>query len=141
MIAVAFDDSPESRAALKLAAMVGLRCEATLRVIAADHRSAGWAASAAAGAATPGSQGFDLQGRLHSAVSDLPRELRALPVFERKRPADALVDQVEAGVDLLVMGSRGYGPLRSVLLGSVSAEVIGRAGCPVLVAPRGSSSA
>lgn len=40
-------------------------------------------------------------------------------------------------VDLLVIGSRGYGPLRRVLLGSVSAHVVGRSSCPVVVAPRG----
>jgi len=38
--------------------------------------------------------------------------------------------------DLLLLGSRGYGPLRRVLLGSVAAEVMTRASCPVLVQPR-----
>lgn len=40
-------------------------------------------------------------------------------------------------LDLLVMGSRGYGPTRRVLLGSVSAHVVHQASCPVLVLPRG----
>jgi nucleotide-binding universal stress UspA family protein len=39
-------------------------------------------------------------------------------------------------LDLLVMGSRGYGPVRSVLLGSTSRRVIGKAACPILVVPR-----
>jgi nucleotide-binding universal stress UspA family protein len=38
---------------------------------------------------------------------------------------------------LLVMGSRGYGPVRSVLVGSVSWRVIAHASCPVIVVPRG----
>jgi nucleotide-binding universal stress UspA family protein len=38
---------------------------------------------------------------------------------------------------LLVMGSRGYGPAKRVLLGSVSAGVVHHAACPVLVLPRG----
>jgi nucleotide-binding universal stress UspA family protein len=44
----------------------------------------------------------------------------------------------EAGeeLDLLVMGSRGYGPVRRVLLGSVSAPVIEQARCPVLIVSR-----
>jgi hypothetical protein len=36
-----------------------------------------------------------------------------------------------------VLGSRGYGPLQRVLLGSVSRAVVNNAHCPVLVAPRG----
>jgi hypothetical protein len=35
------------------------------------------------------------------------------------------------------MGSRGYGPVRAVLLGSVSRRVADEARCPVLVLPRG----
>ncbi|WP_372518091.1 universal stress protein, partial [Solirubrobacter ginsenosidimutans] len=33
-------------------------------------------------------------------------------------------------------GSRGYGPLRSVLLGGVSRRLVDAAQCPVLVLPR-----
>jgi nucleotide-binding universal stress UspA family protein len=42
-----------------------------------------------------------------------------------------------ADVDLLVVGSRGYGPLRRALAGSVSIELVRKAPCPVLVVPRG----
>ncbi|HSS43092.1 MAG TPA: universal stress protein [Solirubrobacterales bacterium] len=42
----------------------------------------------------------------------------------------------EAGADLLVAGSRNYGPVRRVLLGSVSTQLMHRAPCPVLVVPR-----
>ena len=35
------------------------------------------------------------------------------------------------------MGSRGYGPLRAVLLGSVSGRLVREAACPVIVVPRG----
>jgi hypothetical protein len=40
-------------------------------------------------------------------------------------------------VDLLVCGSRGYGPARAVLLGGVSRRVAAEASCPVIVLPRG----
>ncbi len=39
-------------------------------------------------------------------------------------------------VDLLVVGSRGYGPLRSLILGSTSAHLVRHARCPLLVLPR-----
>jgi nucleotide-binding universal stress UspA family protein len=51
------------------------------------------------------------------------------------RPADLIVDEARRfRADLIVMGSRGRGAIASALLGSVSAEVVDRAPCPVLVA-------
>jgi nucleotide-binding universal stress UspA family protein len=142
VIAVGFDGSAESQAALNLASALGVRCQATLRVIAAGHlvaNAAGARARALPGAPTAAEQPLDLEDILHATVEELPRELRALPIFEPERPVETLLDRTVVGVDLLVMGSRGYGPLKSVLLGSVSAHVIGRATCPVLVVPRASS--
>jgi nucleotide-binding universal stress UspA family protein len=54
----------------------------------------------------------------------------------RGDPAKVLVKQSER-LGLLVLGSRGYGPIKSVLLGSVSSYVLRNARCPVLVVPRG----
>jgi nucleotide-binding universal stress UspA family protein len=45
-----------------------------------------------------------------------------------------------AHVDLLVMGSRGLGPRRAVVLGSVSRKVISGAKCPIVVIPRGTEA-
>jgi nucleotide-binding universal stress UspA family protein len=50
-------------------------------------------------------------------------------------PGPALVEAGH-GVDVLVTGSRGYGPLGSVLLGSVSRYAADHAPCPLLVVPR-----
>lgn len=52
------------------------------------------------------------------------------------RPADALA-AVSTDVDMMVCGSRGYGPLRTLLVGSTSHALVRRAACPVLVVPRG----
>lgn len=51
------------------------------------------------------------------------------------RPASRIVERArELRADLIVLGSRGRGPIASMVLGSVSAEVAGHAPCPVLVA-------
>jgi nucleotide-binding universal stress UspA family protein len=56
----------------------------------------------------------------------------------RGRPGTVLVDEADAwAADLIVVGSRGHGPLETLLLGSVSAEVVDHAHCPVLVARHG----
>jgi nucleotide-binding universal stress UspA family protein len=44
---------------------------------------------------------------------------------------------LEGGCDLLVAGSRAYGPLRRVLAGSVSSHLLTDGRVPVLVTPRG----
>lgn len=56
----------------------------------------------------------------------------------RGRPATVLVDEADAWAsDLIVVGSRGHGPFETLLLGSVSAEIVDHAHCPVLVARHG----
>jgi nucleotide-binding universal stress UspA family protein len=55
----------------------------------------------------------------------------------RGRAATSIVDEARRfGADLIVVGSRGHGTLESMLLGSVSAEVVDHAPCPILVARR-----
>jgi nucleotide-binding universal stress UspA family protein len=53
-------------------------------------------------------------------------------------PAERLVAASDQ-LDVLVCGSRGYGRVRAVLLGSVSRQLVADAHCPVIVLPRGVS--
>jgi len=55
-------------------------------------------------------------------------------------PVDALVALSERA-DVVVCGSRGYGPIRSVLLGGVGHGLLRDAQCPVIVIPRGEGGA
>ena len=52
------------------------------------------------------------------------------------RPAEEIVRYVRAhAVDLLVMGTRGHGPIVGWAIGSVSLAVLAHAPCPVLIVP------
>jgi nucleotide-binding universal stress UspA family protein len=77
----------------------------------------------------------DVLARLHESVSRLGGDVAITPKLIPGAPADVLLIEA-AELDLLIMGSRRYGPLRRVLLGSVSHAVLHRCPCPVLVTPR-----
>jgi nucleotide-binding universal stress UspA family protein len=141
-IAVGFVDAPEGRAALQAAHTLAARSRAKLRVIAVLHPSGGLDAALAGGLKPP--RGITLQGRrrqevqaaLDTAVAALGSDVEIESELHVDDPADVL-QRISEHVDLLVCGSRGYGPLRSVLLGGVSRRVVDSARCPVLVLPRG----
>jgi nucleotide-binding universal stress UspA family protein len=69
-------------------------------------------------------------------VEDMPHSFVAEAWFLTGSPAAALVEACRERVDLLVVGSRSYGPAHMVLAGSVARQVAGHAPCPVLVVPR-----
>jgi nucleotide-binding universal stress UspA family protein len=74
---------------------------------------------------------------LDRVVADLPDGVRATGELLFGEVVDELSMAAEHDVDLLVCGSRGYGPVRRVLLGTVSAALVRQASVPVLVVPRG----
>ena len=74
--------------------------------------------------------------RLDEVVAALPAGVWAEPVFVAGAAGDELAAQSEL-VDLMVVGSRGYGPRTAVLLGGVTHTLIQKAACPVIVLPRG----
>ncbi len=70
--------------------------------------------------------------RVAAALRDLAPHLDTY--VRSGSPADEIVQTArEVGADLIVLGSRGLGTVRSVLLGSVSDRVLHHAHCPVLV--------
>jgi nucleotide-binding universal stress UspA family protein len=139
VIGVGLNGSRESTAALRAAIGLGLRHRSTLRLMAgAATANAYWGY---------GSWGYGFQELgeaaieaarlvLQEAVADAPSELRPSTLLFHGPIAQQLAAEAEKGVDLLCVGSRRYGPVRRVLLGSVSTELLQAAPCPVLVLPR-----
>jgi nucleotide-binding universal stress UspA family protein len=79
-------------------------------------------------------------GRIvHDAVGRLARPgLKVEGAVLHGRPATAIVNRARSmPADLVIIGSRGHGTIESMVLGSVSAEVVDHSPAPVLVA-RGS---
>jgi nucleotide-binding universal stress UspA family protein len=141
-IAVGFVDTDEGRAALTSAHALAQHYGARLRVIAALHPSGGLDASMAVGVKPQrgvrleGKNRAEVQAALDAALASLPAGVEVEEELHVDDPADTLL-RISERVDLLVCGSRGYGPLRSVLLGGVSRRLVDEAHCPVLVLPRG----
>jgi nucleotide-binding universal stress UspA family protein len=73
---------------------------------------------------------------LEKAVAKASRGVAVEAEVLEGDPADVLRERA-ADADLVVVGSRGYGRLRQVLLGSVSAELLDGVPAPVIVLPRG----
>jgi len=48
-------------------------------------------------------------------------------------PATEILKESEKGIDLVIMGTRGHGPIGGALVGSVTQRILAEAKCPVLV--------
>jgi nucleotide-binding universal stress UspA family protein len=130
-IGIAFDGSDEAMAALRGAVGLARALGAEVEVIRAF---APYVTPADAQALADLEDGARRQ--LDRAMNTLPPEIPAGRTFGAGDAAQLLAER-SRDLDLLVIGSRGYGPLRAVLLGAVSGRVIRDAACPVIVVPRG----
>ena len=71
---------------------------------------------------------------LDRAVNMLPSDIKYETFSETGAPAVTILDfEKQINADLIVMGSRGLGLVKGVILGSVSQYIVERANCPVLV--------
>ncbi len=155
-IGVGYDGRPESQAGLRLAHQIAAGCGAELyiRGVVDDRIRAfgrpqdagipgvlpglGWSSVGSEGASA------DWDEIVASAEQRLRDELEhaALVTGEtvvcevvRGRPADRLLELADE-VDLIVIGSRRWGPVARLMLGSTGESLLHDAGCPVLVVPR-----
>ena len=70
----------------------------------------------------------------------IPATLRLSTGFAG-RSADAIAGAArELGADVIVVGTRGRGPVASLLVGSVTQRLLHSAPCPLLAVPRGAAT-
>jgi nucleotide-binding universal stress UspA family protein len=137
-IGVAYDGTDEAKAALALAVRLSKRFDSRLELIGVAGLD--WYA----GPALVGGVGYEMETlrvetekRIKAALDEAAQglDVPSETVLRDGDPAEELAEQSEQ-LDLIVTGSRGYGPLRAVLMGGVSGRLIRLAHCPVIVVPR-----
>jgi len=138
-IGAAFVDTPEGRAALAGAVALARSAGATLQAITVIH-PIGWGTMAVPMATAIAREQQEVrraaEAALNHALAGLEPALAAQPVIIENGAAAALAT-MSSQVDVLVCGSRGYGPVKTVLLGSVTHALSRHARCPLIVLPRG----
>jgi nucleotide-binding universal stress UspA family protein len=140
LIGVAFTDTPDGRAALARACVLAARARGLVRVLTVSE----YLDPLIYGALEPTALAHIRSARADTAETVLRRGLDAVSAGRSAGgevltgdPADALAAASE-DLDLLVCGSRGYGPVRTLLLGGTSHALVRKAACPVLVFRPGS---
>jgi nucleotide-binding universal stress UspA family protein len=76
----------------------------------------------------------EMVGKALEEVGVAESGLSVSMVVREGQPADVLCDEAQGAV-FLVVGSRGFGGFRGLLLGSVSQACAQHAPCPVLIVP------
>jgi nucleotide-binding universal stress UspA family protein len=135
-VLVAPHGTPESAAALAWAGRFAQAAGGTVRVLCVAEPPQGFSPSISYGinwvALAPDGRDHaeELVAQAVAALHGATGEAVVGHAFEE-------LERLSEEVDLLVLGSRGYGPVRRTLLGSTSDRVIHHAACPVVVIPRG----
>ena len=141
-IGVGVDSEEESKAALRLANGIATASDGSIRLIAVAPLLQ-YVTPGPVSKASPGYVRFargHFAEELKRAKASSSPSLEVTEVLGEGDPAQVLCEQ-SSHLDLLVLGSRGYGPLRRVFLGGVASKVIRGASCPVLITPRSAEGA
>jgi len=140
LVVAGFDGSPSSEAALRVALCEAKLRQARLLVVSAWHaptRYYGSAAAPSASRALAEDTRKELATKLEAAVAALREEAGGTAIEARlvEGVAASVLTHEAADADLLVVGSRGFGGFRELLLGSVGRQCAQHAPCPLLVVP------
>lgn len=138
-IVVGVDGSDGSRAALRFALAEARLRRARVRAVAAWHVPA---LVYEGGFATPDTRVLDeladetgeMLARVVEEAADAASDVVVETIVREGQPATMLLDEA-ADADLLVIGSRGLGGFRGLLLGSVGQQCAHHASCPVVIVP------
>jgi len=129
-IGVAYNGSPESNTALAVARELAAQTDASVRaleVVSIPTYAFTGVVAAAFG------DGID------EMLKDANSRLKELPDVDGEAVYGLAGEELAAfgdEVDILIVGSRGYGPIRRLVLGSTSTYLQRHARCPLLVLPR-----
>jgi len=135
-IAVGFDGGEEAQHALRLAGEIAKALGAQIRVLSAIPTPV-----AATSPATYEREWLaEAREEGQEEVDDAVATLRSFGV---EASGDVVVGlafeelaELSHEVDMVVVGSRGWGPVRRLLLGSTSERLVREAACPVIAVPR-----
>jgi nucleotide-binding universal stress UspA family protein len=140
LIGVGFDGSDEARRALEFSRALARTAGARMRILSVFQRVA---FGAVATGRTGGASVNELvRSELRSAFDDALSDSPGSPASEGRfleGPAAELLTAESAELDVLVTGSRTYGPRAAVLLGGTTHALMQTAACPALIVPRGAA--
>ncbi len=134
-IVVGVDGSGHSRRALQYAVEEARRRNASIEVVHAYRLPVYWGAPEFSGPVpppTPEEVEREANELVDRMIGHAPSDVQVTSVVVPGAPASTLLEIAE-GADLLVVGSRGRGGFRGLLLGSTGHQVIAHAPCPVVV--------
>jgi nucleotide-binding universal stress UspA family protein len=128
-IGVGYDGSAESECALRVARELAAANGAKLSAFeAVSLPTTGFA---------PGPSSFD--DSADGLIADAVGRIAALGAVEAHAAYGEAAEELavySASLDLLIVGSRGYGPIGRLIHGSTSHRLVRRARCPLVVLPR-----
>lgn len=134
-IVVGVDGSPGAQRALEWAVAEGRACGTEVTALLAyGFYGRPFEVQVRTGGHDPQQLDVAARGVLQETLEQLPAasEVAIRPVVSADEPVDALLSAVTAG-DVLVVGARGLGPVRRLLLGSVSLHCVRHAVCPTVI--------
>ena len=140
VIGVGVDRGAEAQHALRLAAELAKASGAQVRILSA--------VATPIMATSPAAYESDwLAEERQDSEEDVERAVASLGEAGVQASGDVVVGlpleelaELSHEVDLVVVGSRGWGPVRRLLLGSTSERLVREAACPVIAVPRPQSA-
>jgi nucleotide-binding universal stress UspA family protein len=139
-IGVGFDGGDEAQDALRVAGELAKACGAQVRVLSAVATLVTATSPATYEGAWFGEAREDAEDHVERALATLAdMGVEASGEGVVGLAVDEL-SELSKELDLIVVGSRGWGPVRRLLLGSTSERLVREAACPVIAVPRPESA-